>query len=103
MQRTAGWLIVLYAGLVCLVLTLGTLVLFFANDDLLTQEFPLMITALLVLAGIHVMGLFAGLRVIHGRADAHVLAIPFSIAILFNVPIGTIVGAVYLSVHYSLA
>lgn len=67
MQRTAGWLIVIYAGFVHLVLSLVALVLFLANDDSFTQELPLMIAALLVLAGIHVIGFFAGLRVLDGR------------------------------------
>lgn len=67
MQRTAGWLIVIYAGFVCLVLSLVALVLFLANDDSFTQELPLMIAALLVLAGIHVIGLFASLRFLDGR------------------------------------
>ncbi|SHF19592.1 hypothetical protein SAMN04487965_1601 [Microbulbifer donghaiensis] len=99
-ERISGWLIIVYASFMLLVLSAAFLI-FFANFGEVVVSAPASLfsiygTALLFFILINLLGLIAGILVVRGEDSASRLALPFSIVSILNVPVGTLVGGFYL-------
>lgn len=98
-NKLAGWSISIYS-----LLMLGLLILFkdFLSKLFFVQNagFPQLIESvpivIWVLALLHILGFVAGRMLIKNIELGHSIALPFSIISLFNIPVGTIIGALYL-------